>query len=73
MSNDEGARSSPLKVVRGSSKGASAELDHPNAMRGSPMSKREALTLKGKRRNERGRVPTMKGRVQCKLYDSQVP
>jgi hypothetical protein len=28
------------------------------------MSKREALTLKGKRRDERRRVPTMKGRVQ---------
>jgi hypothetical protein len=28
------------------------------------MSKREALTLKGRRRDERGRVPTMKGRVQ---------
>jgi hypothetical protein len=27
------------------------------------MSKREALTLKGKRRDERRRVPTMKGRV----------
>jgi hypothetical protein len=39
------------------------ELDHPNAMRGTLMSKREALTLKGKRRDERGQVPTMKGRV----------
>jgi hypothetical protein len=37
------------------------------------MSKREALTLNGKRREERRRVPMMKGRVQCKLYDSQVP
>jgi hypothetical protein len=27
------------------------------------MSKRKALTLKGKRRDERRRVPTMKGRV----------
>jgi hypothetical protein len=32
-------------------------------VRGTPMSKREALTLKGKRRDERGRDPTMKGRV----------
>jgi hypothetical protein len=29
------------------------------------MSKREAITLKGKRRKERRRVPTMKGRVQA--------
>jgi hypothetical protein len=41
-------------------------------VRGMLMSKREALTLKGKRRDERRRVPTMKGRVQSKLYDSQV-